>query len=159
MKRALLGDILDRVGLDGIGQVVLEQHNSITVGQPLPVQMPPHLTREHGMELYTFLINGNYIDAVTPSEDFLYLMGVSCVPPVKLKPINWLGTMQQLRTLLVLAFDAPLKRGSLKLAEIERRAPSCFLNKGKKMAALAKPTVEYSSELEALELFFRPKNN
>lgn len=156
-KRALLGDILDRVGLDGIGQIVLEQNNSITVGQPMPVQMPPHLTRERAMELYAFLTDGNYIESSTPSEDFLYLMGVSSTSPIKMKPINWLKTVQQLRVMLTLAFDAPLKRGALKLAEIERRAPSCFLNKGKKLTQLAKPTQEFSAELDALESFFRQK--
>ena len=159
MKRALLGDILDRVGSGGIGQVVMEQNNTITVGQPMPVQMPPHLTREQGMALYTFLISNNYIDAVTPSEDFLYLMGISSMPPVKMKLINWLNTVQQLRKMLTLVFDEPLKRGSLKLAEIERRAPLCFLNKGKKMSVLAKPSAEYSAELDAIENFFRPKSN
>lgn len=156
-KRALLGDILDRVGLEGIGQVVLEQNNSITVGQPLPVQMPPCLTRERAMEIYNFLVNGKYIEESTPSEDFLYMMGVMSTPPLKLKHINWLKTVQQLRTMLTLAFDEPIKRGALKLAEIERRAPHCFLNKGKKMTSLAKPSEEYSTELDALKVFFRLK--
>lgn len=155
-KRALLGDILDRVGLDGIGQVVMEQNNTINVGQQQPVQMPPYLTRCRAMEIYSFLVNGKYIDQSTASEDFLYLMGVSGTAPLKMRPINWLNTMQQLRVMLTSAFDEPLKRGSLRLAEIERRAPFCFLNKGKKMKELAKSSSEYSIELSDLETFFRP---
>lgn len=157
MKRALLGDILDKVGMDGIGQVVLEQNNTINVGREKPVQMPPHLNRERAVEIYEFLINNGYIDSSTTSDDFLYLMGVTSEPPVKLKPINWLRTVQQLRTMIRLTWKVSLERGSLKLAELERRAPFCFLNKGKKMSALAKPSEEYSQELDDLEKFFRPK--
>lgn len=156
-KRALLGDILQRVGLDGVGQIVLEQNNTIQVGQQQPVQLPPHLTRERAMEIYTFLIRGGYIEASTTSEDFLYLMGVSATAPLKLKPINWLYTMQQLRVMLTYAYDEPLKRGSLKFSELERRAPHCFLNKGKKMKELANASAELSTELSELETFFRPK--
>jgi len=156
-KRILLGDILNRVGLDGIGQIVLEQNNMINVGQQQPVQMPPYLCRERAMELYAFLVDGNYIEQSTSSEDFLYLIGVSSNAPLKLKKINWQGTVQQLREMLTMSFEEPLKRSSLKLAEIERRVPLCFLNKGKAMKELAKACTENSYELDALREFFRPK--
>lgn len=157
MKRALLGDILNKVGLDGIGQIVLEQNNTINVGQQQPVQMPPHLNRDLAMQIYNFLITGGYIDNSTPSEDFLYLMGVSSIPPVSLKKINWMRTLQQLRTFLKLCFEEPLNRKSIKMAELERRTPECFLNKGKKMTSLAKDSEENSAELDKIVNFFRPK--
>jgi hypothetical protein len=157
LKKQMLGDILDRVGMDGIGQVVLEQNNTFNVGKEQPIQMPPHLGRERTVEIYNFLIENNYIDAQTQADDFLYLMGVTATAPLKLKAVNWLTTVQQLRTMLELAFDEPIKRGSLKKAEIERRAPFCFMNKGKKMKDLAKPTTEYSAEIDKLTDFFRPK--
>ncbi len=156
-KRNILNDILNRVGLDGIGQVVIEQNNTINVGKEQPVQMPPYLLKESAMKLYHFLVDGGYIEVQTSADDYLYLMGVTSVAPMKLKLINWLRTMQQLRRMLELAFEEPIGRGSLKKAEIERRAPECFLNKGKKMKTLPKPTMEFSSELDAIEHFFRPK--
>lgn len=155
MKRALLGDILNKVGLDGIGQIVMEQNNTINVGQQQPVQMPPHLNRDFAMQIYSFLIAGGYIDNSTPSEDFLYLMGVSSIPPVALKKINWMHTVQQLRTFLKLCFEEPLNRKSIKMAELERRAPECFLNKGKKMTSLAKDSEENSIDLDNIVNFFR----
>lgn len=154
MKRALMSDILDRVGSQGIGQLILEQNNTIQVGQPQPVQMPPYLTREQGMSLYRFLVDGEYIAADTPSDDFLYLMGVSANAPIRLKPINWLNTVQQLRTMLTCAFSKPMERKAIKLAELERRAPECFLIKSKKMNNLAKPTQENSIEMDKLTEFF-----
>ncbi len=156
-KRNFLNDILNRVGLDGIGQVVIEQNNTINVGKEQPVQMPPYLLKERAMELYRFLVDGGYIEAQTSADDFLYLMGVTSVAPMKLKRINWLRTMQQLRRMLELAFEEPISRGSLKKAEIERRAPECFFNKGNKIEKLSKATEEFSSELDAIDHFFRPK--
>lgn len=155
-KRQILGDVLDRVGMDGIGQLVLEQNNTFNIGREQPVQMPPYLNRERAVEIYNFLIRNGYIDQQTQADDFLYLMGVTATAPLKMKLVNWLNTVQQLRRMLELSFDEPLGRGSLKKAELERRAPYCFLNKGKKMKDLAKPTAEYSLELDKLEDFFRP---
>lgn len=157
MKRALLGDILEKVGMDGIGQVVLEQNNAITVGREKPVQMPPYLTQERAVAIYEFLISSGYISTSTTSDEFLYLMGVTSEPPLKMKPINWLKTVQQLRTMITLAWKVPLERGSLKLAELEKRVPFCFLNKGAKMKVLAKPSVENSYEMDMIANFFRPK--
>lgn len=156
-KRSILNDILNRVGLDSIGQVVIEQNNTINVGKEQPVQMPPYLLKERAMELYLFLVDGCYIEAQTSADDFLYLIGVTSVAPMRLKRINWLRTMQQLRRMLELAFEVPISRGSLKKAEIERRVPECFLNKGNKIEKLSKATEEFSSELDAIEHFFRPK--
>lgn len=157
MKRALLGDIVDRVGLDGIGQIVFEQNNTINVGKEPPVQLPPYLRRERAMELYVFLTDHSYIDRATSAEDFLYLMGVSSTAPLKLKPINWLTTVEQLRTMLQLAYEVPISRKAVTMAEIERRVPSCFLNKGVRMKQLAKPRMENSLERDVLLNFFRPK--
>lgn len=156
-KKEILDDILDRVGAGGIGNIILEQNNTINVGKEQPTQMPPYLRHEEAIDLYRFLIEGNYIDAKTKSDDFLYIMGVSPTAPVRLSPVNWLTTVQQLRTMLKLVFADPLKKQSLKLAEIERRAPSCFLNKGKRMQQLAKDKEENSLELDELENYFRPK--
>lgn len=157
LKRRLLDDILNHVGPDGIGKITIEENNTILVGQQLPTQMPPHLTREEAMELYRFLTTNCYIEPATSSENFLYLMGVTMSVPAKLKPINWLQTVQQLRVMLTLTFDDPIKRGAIRLADIEKRAPECFLNKGNKMKELAKATKENSIELDKLEKFFRPK--
>jgi len=157
-KRQMLGDVLDRVGMDGIGQLVLEQNNTFNIGREQPVQMPPYLSRERAVEIYNFLIGNGYIDQQTQADDFLYLMGVTATAPLKMKQVNWLTTVQQLRRMLELTFGEPLGRGSLKKAELERRTPYCFMNKGKKMKELAKPTAEYSMELDRLEDFFRPKS-
>lgn len=157
LKRRLLGDILNHVGPDGIGKITIEENNTILVGQQLPTQMPPHLTQEEAMDLYRFLTTNSYIDPATPSDSFLYLMGVTMSVPAKLKPINWLNTVQQLRIMLTRAFEDPINRGAIKLAEIEKRVPECFLNKGKKMEVLAKATAENSIALDKLENFFRQK--
>lgn len=157
-KRQMLGDVLDRVGMDGIGQLVLEQNNTFNIGREQPVQMPPYLSRERAVKIYNFLIGYGYIDQQTQADDFLYLMGVTATAPLKLKLVNWQTTVQQLRRMLELTFSEPLERGSLKKAELERRAPYCFLNKGKKMKELAKPSTEFSLELDKLEDFFRPKS-
>ncbi|MBR3546363.1 MAG: hypothetical protein IKN86_02245 [Bacteroidaceae bacterium] len=154
-KRDFMNDILAHVGMGGIGQVVLEQNNTFNVGKELPPQMPSYLMKEWTMGLYQFLVEKEFIDKQTPADDFLYLMGVTSIAPMKLKPINWLKTIQQLRLVLELSFKTPLHRGSLKKAEIERRAPYCFLNKGKKMEELSKPKTEWSPEIDDIETFFR----
>lgn len=132
----------------------LSIQNTIVTKHP---QMPCYISREKAIEIYNFLINGKYIAPDTSSEDFLYLMGVTADAPDKIKLINWQTTVQQLRRFVELAYREPLKRKSIKLADIERRVPLCFLKRGEKMKELAKATYENSNELDAIEDFFRPK--
>ena len=40
-KRQFLNDILARVGTDSIGQVVIEQNNTIYVDEKQPLHLPP----------------------------------------------------------------------------------------------------------------------
>ena len=155
LKRTLLNDILDRTGKGFFDNLIIEQNNTINVAQALPTQMPPYLTREQGILLYNFLTQNGYVESSTPAENFLYLMGVTGIPPEKLKSINWLKTVQQLHTMLTQAFRTPIELKSIKLAEIERRAAECFLNKGCKMQRLAKPREENSIDLDNLLNFFR----
>lgn len=133
---------------------LLSIQNTITTRRP---QMPPYIIREEAIEIYNFLINGNYIASDTSSEDFLYLMGVTANASDKIKLISWQKTVQQLRRFVELAYRDPIKRQSIKLADIERRVPLCFLNKDKKMTVLAKATQENSLDLDAIEEFFRQK--
>lgn len=157
IKNPLINDILTRTGGGGIGTFIVTQNNYITVGKEQPAQMPPYLRKEETIDLYRFLIDGGYIDPKTSSEDFLYVMGVTPVAPVKLSRINWLKTVQQLRVMLKMAYKEPLSRQSLRFAEIERRAPSCFRIKGRDMKQLAKDTVEISTDMDRLMEYFRPK--
>ena len=90
-------------------------------------------------------------------DHFLFLFGVKGVAPKNLKPVNWHGTQQQLRTVLQLTFETPLERKSLRLADIERNVPFCFLIKGKKITSLAKQTKELSAEMDEITNFFRQK--
>lgn len=122
-----------------------------------PAQMPPYTTREEVMNLYRFLIKEEFIESSTSAESFLYIMGVTEVPPKNLKLINWKGNMQQLRVMLTECYREPLDRKAIKLADIERLAPQCFLNKGNKMSTLAKPKEEPNLRTDALRNFFRPK--
>lgn len=156
-KKDFLSSILARVGTNAIGQVVIEQNNTIYVDEKQPPQLPPSLSQERAMEIYSFLVDNNYIDANTQASHFLFLFGVKGVAPQNLKPVNWHGTQQQLRTLLQLAFEAPIERRALRMADVERNVPFCFLVKGKKISSLAKQTMELSAEIDAIGDFFRPK--
>ena len=156
-KRQFLNDILARVGTNAIGQVVIEQNNTIYVDEKQPPHLPPYLVQERAMEIYSFLVDRKFIDANTNAEHFLFLFGVKGVAPKNLKPVNWHGTQQQLRTVLQLTFETPLERKSLRLADIERNVPFCFLIKGKKITSLAKQTVELSTEIDEITSFFRQK--
>jgi len=73
--------------------------------------LPRGLPMEGTVELYRFLLNNAYISPNTNAEVFLYLMGATDNKPAKLKPINWLSTMQQLRVMLESAFKLQLKGG------------------------------------------------
>ena len=99
-KRELLNDILARVGTNAIGQVVIEQNNTIYVDEKQPPHLPPYLVQERAMEIYSFLVDRKFIDANTNAEHFLFIFGVKGVAPKNLKPVNWHGTQQQLRTVL-----------------------------------------------------------
>lgn len=132
----------------------LSTQNTIVHKHP---QMPSYITRENAIEIYNFLIDGKYIAPETSSEDFLYLMGVTTNASNKIKPINWQNTVQQLRRFVELAYCGPIQRKAIKLVDIERKVPLCFLNKGKQMTALAKSTTENTHEIDRLEEFFRPK--
>ena len=158
-KKDMFSFILSKVGAENIGQVVFEQNNTIYVSGKQHSQMPAYLTRERAVEIYNFLIENSFIISSTPVDSFLYLMGVSGVEPKKLTLIDWIGTQQQLRTMLSLAFENQIKRSALRLAEIERLCPLCFLVKGKKINVLAKPYKEMSLEMDKLKDFFRPKSN
>lgn len=157
LKRQLMNDLLLRVGVNSIGKITIEENNTILVGQEWRTQMPPHLTHEQGMELYRYLTAEGFIEATTSSEFFLYLMGVTMTLPAKLKSINWLQTVQQLRVMLESTFQEPIERKAIKLADIERRAVDCFLVKGKKIDNLANYKEENSLMMDKLMDFFRPK--
>ena len=156
-KREFLNNILARVGANSIGQVVIEQNNTIYVDEKQPPQLPPFLSQERAMEIYSFLVDNNFIDANTQTLHFLFLMGVKGIAPKNIKSVNWHGTQQQLRTLLQLAFEAPVERKALRMADIERNVPFCFLVKGKKINSLAKQTMELSAEIDMITDFFRQK--
>ena len=158
-KKEMFNFILSKVGMDSIGQVVFEQNNNIYVSGKQHAQMPAYLTREKAVEIYNFLIENNFIISSTHVDSFLYLMGVSGVEPKKLSLIDWNGTQQQLRTMLTLAFEDQIKRSALRMAEIERLCPLCFLVKGKKINVLAKSSNETSLEIDKITDFFRPKSN
>lgn len=80
-KRELLNDILARVGTNAIGQVVIEQNNTIYVDEKQPPHLPPCLVQEKAMEIYSFLVDRKFIDANTNAEHFLFLFGVKGVAP------------------------------------------------------------------------------
>lgn len=155
-KRDFLNNILARLGPNAIGQVVIEQNNTIYVDEKQPPQLPPFLTQERAMEIYSFLVDNKFIDADTQTLHFLFLMGVKGVAPKNLKLVNWHGTQQQLRTMLQLAFADAIERSAMRLADIERNVPLCFLVKGKSISSLSKPTVETSVRIDLITDFFRP---
>lgn len=157
-KKDMFNFILSKVGAENIGQVVFEQNNTIYVSEKRHSQMPAYLTREKAVDLYNFLIDNSYINSSTSIDSFLYLIGVSGIEPKKLELIDWNGTQQQLRTMLTLAYENQLNRSALRLSEIERLAPLCFLVKGKKIKVLAKPTNEMSLEIDKIKEFFRPNS-
>lgn len=154
-KKDFLSNILGRLGTNAIGQVVIEQNNTIYVDEKQPPQLPPFLSQERAMEIYSFLVDKNFIDANTQTSHFLFVMGVKGVAPKNLKPVNWHGTQQQLRTMLQLTFADALERKSLRMADMERNVPFCFTVKGKKISSLAKQTIEFSSEIDTITDFFR----
>lgn len=119
-------------------------------------QLPLFRTREEGTRLFEFLVRGGYIASDTDRECWLYVMGCSADQPSEVKPIVWLHTKEQLRSMLSLSYDGMLKNGTLKPTDLTRQATKLFVDKSGNFIEFAKPRKESSTEMDELENFFRP---
>lgn len=115
---------------------------------------PLNKTKDEGVSLYSFLSKNQYIKA--PLDSWLFLMGFVTEKPQKVVSIMWLTTKEQLRTMLVNSFEGLINNKTLKIADLERLAPKCFVDKNGKPLYLPKPRTEYSTKMDQLVNFFRP---
>lgn len=120
---------------------------------------PLNQMKQQGVPLFEFLVHGQYIAADSSMASWLYLMGYSTQQPDELKPIRWLRTKQQLRVMLKGAMSGMLENDIVRLADIERLVPSCFVDAEGEPLSLAKPKTEFSAEIDEIEKFFRPKSD
>jgi hypothetical protein len=85
-----------------------------------------------------------------PLDSWLYLMGFVTEIPGRVVPIMWLTTKEQLRTMLRLSFENLIHNNSIKIADLERLTPKCFVDNNGKPMNLPKAKTEYSSEIDRI---------
>lgn len=125
-----------------------EKDNS---SQDKHVHFPHCLDREKGNELFKFLIKGAYIDSKTDEESFLFLMGCTYGQPNELKLIKWLKNKQLLREMLEQIFHSSVDNKSLRIVDIERLTPLCFMNRDGNSLILAKRKFIFSIDSDNLK--------
>lgn len=117
---------------------------------------PLNKTKDEGVTLYNFLSDNNYMKV--PLDSWLYLMGFVTEMPGKVVPIMWLTTKEQLRIMLRFSFESLIDNNSMKIADLERLTPKCFVDINGKPMNLPKAKTEYSPEIDRLQEFFRPSS-
>ena len=127
-----------------------------TIGNEWP-HFPLNKTKDEGVKLYNFLTKNEYITASLDS--WLFLMGFVTEKPEKIVPITWLTTKEQLRTMLRLSFENLINNKSIKIADLERLTPKCFVDNEGKPMNMPKAKMEYSPEIDKLKEFFRPSSD
>lgn len=116
-------------------------------------RFPLNDTTDEGIRLYNALTTEKFMQVTIDS--WLYLLGFSNQKPLHKQPVQWLGTKEQLRVMLRLLFEGLIKENGLSVADIERLAPHCFIDKKGKPMQLAKPREESSMEMDKLKEIFR----
>lgn len=117
---------------------------------------PLNSTKDEGVRIHDALINKSFMQV--PLDSWLYLMGYVEQKPTKITFIQWLGTKEQLRQMLLLVNKDSLKKNLLSISDIERITPKCFIDKNKKTLELAKPKTESSQRMDQLVDIFRPQS-
>lgn len=132
-------------------------YQEVTKNDEQRSHFPLNKTKEDGVNLYNFLSDYNYMKV--PLDSWLYLMGFVTEIPGRVVPIMWLTTKEQLRTMLRLSFENLIHNNSIKIADLERLTPKCFVDNNGKPMNLPKAKTEYSSEIDRLKDFFRPSSD
>ena len=107
-----------------------------------------------GQDLFNLLLKGSFIAAGTNIDNWLWIMGYSPKAPQHLQPIMWLKTKEQLRTMLNGVLTAKNLDSPMKVADMERLVPQCFVDKDGSPLHLSKSKAEYSEEIDQLKGFF-----
>lgn len=105
---------------------VVENYNA---GQQTNLRFPKCMEDRKLNLLYQFLINNQLIALSTLSNNFVYMMG-GTETPTKVEPIEWMGNLQELRQVVQNAFSELTERGALKMSDLERMVPFCFMKNG-----------------------------
>ena len=117
-------------------------------------RFPQNTNWRQGQDLFNLLLNGSFIAAGTNIDNWLWTMGYSPKAPQHLQPIQWLKTKEQLRTVLNGVLTANNLDSPMKVADIERLVPQCFIDKDGSPLHLSKPKTEISREMDLLKGFF-----
>ena len=120
-------------------------------------RFPDNANWRQGEDLYQLLTDGNYIASGTTLANFLWVMGYSTLKPNQIAPIMWLKTKMQLRVMLDGALAKQIGSGQLKVVDMERLVPKCFVGKDGQPYSLTKPKEEYSADMDRLKEFFDAK--
>ena len=118
---------------------------------------PQHSTRDEGVRIYNALVKEYFIDG--PIDSWLFLMGFVEQKPTHIKAMKWIGTKEQLRVMLTLLYDRLIKEKSISVAEIERLAPCCFVDKKGNPMKLAKKKEEPCQKTDILIKIIRPNSD
>lgn len=117
-------------------------------------RFPDNSDWRKGEDLYELLTDGKYIADGTSLDNFMWVMGYSALKPKQTAPIMWLKTKMQLRVMLDGAMAKQIGDGELKVADMERLVPKCFVGKDGQPYSLTKPKEEYSEDMDRLRHFF-----
>ncbi len=107
-------------------------------------------------EALIFLQANKLISRDVQEDQWLYIMGHGRERPEKLNKLKWLGTKENLRLFLTLWYERELNNKYIKLKDICKHVPLCFLDKNENPMCLAKKRKELSGNSDLIEKFFRP---
>lgn len=117
-------------------------------------RFPQNSNWRQGQDLFDLLLAGHFIDATTDIDNWMWTMGYSPQKPQQLQPIKWLKTKAQLRVMLDGVLTALAPDNAMKVTDMERLVPQCFVNKDGNPLYLSKPKAEFSEEMDQLKDFF-----
>ena len=120
-------------------------------------RFPENTNWRQGEDLYQLLTDGNYIASGTTLANFLWVMGYSVQKPQHAQPIVWLKTKMQLRAMLSGVLADMLDKHEVRVSDMERLVPKCFVGKDGQPYSLTKPKEEYSADMDRLKEFFDAK--
>ena len=114
---------------------------------------PPFINEKQGIALYRFLVEQSFIVATTDEASFLFLIGCASEQPMELHKIIWAKNKQLLREMLEQLFNTLIGNRCLRIADLERLTPLCFVSIKHESFKLANRTKHPSTDSDKLKNF------
>lgn len=109
---------------------------------------------QQGRDLYTLLVEKQFIAGDTDVDCWLYTMGYTAAEPAEVRPIEWLKNVQLAQVMLRGVFSHQIEQRQLSVDALMALAEKCFTKDGKPLH-LSKFRAEISTDNDLLQAFFR----